>query len=89
MRIKENIRIRKIGDECIMVSTDGSNLNYTRVISLNKSAEFLVEEHLNKDFTAIEWADKLVAKYGINQAQAITDAQELVDKLLQANVLYE
>lgn len=89
MRIKENIKIKRIGDESILVSNDGENLNYTRVISLNQSAEFLITESFDNDFTVLEWADKLSGKYGINKAQAIADAQALAEKLIQAGVLYE
>lgn len=89
MKIKENIKIKQIGDESILVSNDGRNINYTRVISLNKSAEFLIADSFDKDFTVQEWAEKLSGKYGINKAQAIADAQALVEKLIQAGVLYE
>lgn len=89
MKIKENIKIKQIAEDTILVSNDGENMNYTRVISLNKSAEFLVRESLDKDFTIEDWANKLTWRYGINKAQAITDAQALVEKLLQAGVLYE
>lgn len=89
MRIKENIKIKQIGDESILVSNDAGNINYTRVISLNKSAEFLIADSFGKDFTTREWAERLVDKYGIDTTQAMNDAQALVEKLLQAGVLYE
>lgn len=89
MRIKDNIKIKQIGDETILVSNDGENMNYTRVISLNKSAEFLVKESFDRDFEVEDWATRLTEKYDIDKTQALTDAQALADKLLQAGVLYE
>lgn len=89
MKIKENIRIKQIGDESILVSHDGENMNYTRVISLNKSAEFLITDSFDKDFTVQDWAEKLVTRYGISKTQAIADARALADKLAQAGVIHE
>ena len=34
MKLKENSTIRKVGDEYMMVSENGSSLDYTRVVSL-------------------------------------------------------
>ncbi len=89
MRIKENIKIKQIGNESILVSNDEGNMNYTRVISLNQSAKFLITESFDQDFTIEDWAERLTEKYGINKAQAIADSQALVEKLVQSGVLYE
>ena len=89
MKIKENIRIKQIGDESILVSHDGENMNYTRVISLNKSAEFLIAGSFGVDFTVQDCAERLTGRYGIDKTQAVTDAQVLADKLMKAGVIYE
>lgn len=89
MKIKEKIKIKKIGNETILVSNDGENMNFTRVISLNSSAEFLISESFSNHFTVTEWADKLSEKYGIDKTQALADAQALADKLIHAGVIYE
>ena len=89
MQIKKNIRIKQIGDEKILVSNDGKNLDYTRIISLNQSAAFLIEESMEKEFTVQEWAHRLTDRYDIAYALALSDAQKVVDKLKQAGVLCE
>ncbi|MDD2289511.1 MAG: PqqD family protein [Bacteroidales bacterium] len=89
MKIKESIRIKQIGDEKILVSDNGNNLDYTRIISMNQSAAFLVEESMGKEFTVQEWAHRLTGRYGIDHAQALSDAQKVADKLMQAGVLCE
>ena len=50
MQIKKNIRIKQIGDEKILVSNDGKNLDYTRIISLNQSAAFLIDLNSARKF---------------------------------------
>ena len=89
MQIKKNIRIKQIGDEKILVSNDGKNLDYTRIISLNQSAAFLIEESMEKEFTVQVWAHRLTDRYDIDYALALSDAQKVVDKLKQAGVLCE
>ena len=89
MQIKKNIRIKQIGDEKILVSNDGKNLDYTRIISLNQSAACLIEESMEKEFTVQEWAHRLTDRYDIDYALALSDAQKVVDKLKQAGVLCE
>lgn len=89
MKLKENIRLKQIGDECILVSNDGSNLNYTRVISLNSTAEFLIQESFDNEFTKTDWVDRLVEKYGIDKLRAEADVEALIEKLTQARVIYE
>jgi len=81
MKLKENLTIRKIGDEYMIVSESGSGLDYTRVISLNKSAAYLVQEVQQKKFTKEEWVTLLMNKYDVDKERAETDVQILIDKL--------
>lgn len=88
MKIKEYIKIKQIGEESVLISNEGNNVDFTRVISLNKSAEFLIGGSFGKEITASDWADKLVEEYGIDKQRALSDAQALLDRLLEAGVLY-
>lgn len=87
MRLKENIAIRKIGDEYIMVSENGSTLDYTRVISLNDSAAFLINKVNGNTFTKEDLMNFLIEKYEISKQTAETDVQKLLDKLLKEELL--
>lgn len=89
MKLKDNLTIRKIGDEYMMVSNSGSNLDYTRVISLNSSAAFLVQEVQQKEFTKEEWVNLLVDKYNIDIERAQADVQLLIDKFNKEGLFHE
>ena len=89
MKLKDNLTIRKIGDEHMMVSESGSGLDYTRVISLNNSAAFLVQETQQKEFTKEEWVNLLIDKYDVDKASAEADVQLLVDKLAKEGLCNE
>ncbi len=80
MKLKKNLTIRKIGDEYVMVSDSESGLDYTRVISLNESAAYLVEEVGQKEFTKEEWVVLLMNKYSVDREMAEADVQVLIDK---------
>lgn len=87
MKIKENINIRKIGDEYLLILNDGKNADYTRVVSMNSSAAFLLQQTRNEEFTVEQWAEILVKKYGIDYDRASADAGVLVEKLCRAGVV--
>jgi hypothetical protein len=87
MKIKDNLFVRQIGKEYLMVSESGSGLNYTRVISLNYTAAFLVEKVGNKSFTREDWVEMLVQKYSISRELANKDVDNLIKKLKKENLL--
>ena len=89
MRLRENYKVRQIGGEYMMVSEDGSGLDYTRVINLNASAAFLISETGQKEFTHEEWAAMLVERYGISLERAEADVKALTDKLIEKNIADE
>ena len=89
MKLKDNLTIRKIGDEYMMVSESGSGLDYTRVISLNNSAAYLVMEVQQKEFTKEEWVTMLIDKYEVDKERAEADVQLLIDKLRKEGLFDE
>lgn len=89
MKLKENLTVRKIGDEYMMVSDSGSGLDYTRVISLNESAAYLVQEVNQKEFTKEQWITLLMNKYNVDEEQATADVQLLIDKFSKEGLFDE
>ncbi len=87
MKLKENLVVRKIGNEYMMVSESGSGLNYTRVISLNTSAAYLIENVGHNTFTDTEWVEMLINKYNIARELAEADVRKLIEKLQKENLL--
>lgn len=89
MKLKENISIRKIGDEYMMINESGSTLDYTRVIGLNKTAAYLLQESINKSFTQESWVKLLIDKYSVEKEIAEKDVQALINKLNKEELLDE
>lgn len=87
MKLRENLTIRKIGDEYMMVPHSSSELDYTRVIGLNKTAAYLLQETGQKEFTKEDWIELLIAKYSVEREVALTDVQKLIDKLKKEELI--
>ena len=74
MRIKDQISLRKIADEYIMIVGSEDSLDYTQAVSLNDSAAYLIEQVRDEDFTQEDWVD-------------LADIELLVQMLKEANVI--
>lgn len=89
MKIKDNLSVRKIGNEYMIVSDSDAGLDYTRVISLNETAAYLVEEVGKREFTKNEWIELLMNKYDVEREVAQADVQVLIDKFVKEGLFEE
>ena len=87
MRIKDQISLRKIADEYIMIVGSEDSLDYTQAVSLNDSAAYLIEQVRDEDFTLEDWVDLLTERYDVSREQASADIELLVQMLKEANVI--
>lgn len=89
MKLKENLTIRKIGNDYMIVAESSSGLDYTRVISLNETAAYLVQEVEQKEFTKEDWVTLLLNKYDIKRERATADVENLIEMLSQEELFEE
>ena len=87
MRIKDQISLRKIADEYIMIVGSEDSLDYTQAVSLNDSAAYLIEQVRDEDFTQEDWVDLLTERYDVSREQATADIELLVQMLKEASVI--
>ena len=87
MRIKDQISLRKIADEYIMIVGSEDSLDYTQTVSLNDSAAYLIEQVRDEDFTQEDWVDLLTERYDVSREQASADIELLGQMLKEANVI--
>lgn len=73
----------------MMVSESGSAIDYTRVIGLNKTAAYLLQESGQEEFTKDSWVELLIAKYSVEREVATSDVQKLIEKLKKEELIYE
>jgi hypothetical protein len=87
MKLKKGFRIREIADEKILVAEGLEQVNFDKVISLNSSAAFLWENLQEKDFEMKDVADLLIKEYGIDSQIANTDANSIVNKWKEIDLI--
>lgn len=87
MRIKDQISLRKIADEYIMIVGSGDSLDYTQTVSLNDSAAYLIESVRGKDFTLEDWVELLTDRYEVSGEQARADVELLIQMLKEAEII--
>ena len=87
MRIKDQISLRKIADEYIMIVGSGDSLDYTQAVSLNDSAAYLIGSVRGKDFTLEDWVELLTDRYEVSGEQARADVELLIQMLKEAEII--
>ena len=95
MKAKKGFNLREVCGEQIIVAEGKENLDYTNINSMNESSAFLWNSVQGKEFTIEDLADLLVDNYMIDEntpldrERAKKDAQAMLDKWVEANIVEE
>lgn len=88
MRIKKGFINRNICGESVLLATGQDNIDFTNIISLNETADFLWKKLSELDAFDIEDMVKLItSEYEVDEVQATTDCKELIQKWTDAGLL--
>lgn len=87
MKINSNYKLREIAGENIIVKQGAKTLDFTRIITLNKSAKLLYEQLQGKDFELEDAASILETTYGISHEQAMSGATKWIDELREYEIM--
>ena len=87
MKINHNYKLREIAGETIVVNQGTTNVNMTRIISLNASARLLYQRLAEQEFSVEDAAKVLMDTYGIGNERALADAEKWVESLKQCGVI--
>lgn len=93
MRAKKGFNLREVCGEQILVAEGMENIDFTTIVSMNESSAFLWNSIQGKEFDAETLADLLVENYQIDEntplerSQALADAQNLILKWKEADIL--
>jgi hypothetical protein len=89
MKIKKGFVLRTVGDETVIVGEGLEQINFNKIICLNESAVFLWKKCIDRDFDAELMADMLTENYEVERADALKDANDLIDRFKSAGLLEE
>ncbi len=86
MRFNQNIKLRDIAGERMLVVGTSTSVDLTKVVLLNKTAEFLWDALKEKDFSIEDVADLLTETYNIDKQTALNDAGNWADSMVKAGL---
>lgn len=87
MKTIEGFRLRKLGNEYILVGESMALINFNKMITLNETAAFLWEEASKGEFDAGSLCKALCAEYDVTPEQAMTDVDNTIKSWLEAGVI--
>ena len=90
MRLKANLKLRKVGSKYMVVDNHTGQINMVNVYTLNETAATLWQEMSQREFSLADMANTLCERYDISIEQATNDATTLLNEwerfeLLQVN----
>ena len=77
MKIKEGFIIRTICGQSVVSGEGTTNVNFSKLVSLNDSAAYLYKKVEGKEFTPETLADLLLEEYDVDRETALKDAEAL------------
>jgi len=92
MKTIEGFKLRKLGNEFILVGESLALINFNKMITLNETAAFLWKEAEEKsvacgEFTAAELCKALCAEYEVSPEQAMNDVEATIASWREAGVI--
>lgn len=87
MRTIDGFKLRKLGNEYILVGESMELINFNKMITLNETAAFLWEQAQQGEFDANKLCKALCAEYEVEPAQALQDVEATLKAWKEAGVI--
>ncbi len=87
MRIKEGFQLREVCGEYVIVAHGEKNIDFSRIIHLNESAATIWKAVCDRDFTAEDMAQAMMAEYEVSAATALADAENMAERWKEAGLI--
>lgn len=89
MRIKDNLRLRKIGSRSMVVREVECEVNMTDVFTLNATASDIWSAFAGKDFTGEDLVGYLIDNYEVTLERAEADVAALLSRWKEFGLIDE
>ena len=89
MRIKDNLRLRKIGSRSMVVREVEGEVNMTDVFTLNSTASDIWSAFAGKDFTGEDLVEYLIDNYEVTSERAEADVAALLSRWKEFGLIDE
>lgn len=89
MRFDERKKVRTVAGENIVIMQADGEADMTKVVALNESAMLVYEQLKDKEFAVADVARVLTDEYDVDEATAMTDAEELVADMRKEHLIMD
>lgn len=89
MKIKNDLILRRIGSEYILIVPDKNTVDMTEVYTLNETSAWIWEHFKNKEFTIEHIVDLVQQHYEVNREKAMNDVQSFVNILRKGELIID
>ena len=83
MKLKKDLILREVGGNWIVLPLAAETVNFSGILSLNESGAMLWNV-LKENCSTDALVQVLLNEYEVSQSQAESDAEEFLNKLIQA-----
>lgn len=87
MKILDGFVLRRLGQEFIVTGEGLSRVDFSKVISMNKTAAYLWEQLQDKEFTLEDMVSLLTGQYEVSEEVARADAAALCESWRKAGLI--
>lgn len=87
MKIKPEFMLHQIGEENIVMHDGSTNVDFSRIINLNRTAAYLWQRFRDADFDVDALTAALTERYDVAPEQARRDAEAFIQSLQRCGIL--
>ena len=87
MKTIQGFKLRKLGNEYILVGESMELINFNKMITLNETAAFLWQQAEQGEFDADKLCKALCTEYEVSPEQAMNDVQATIGSWREAGVV--
>lgn len=87
MKLREDLILRQMGDEYVIVDPSQEVIDMSKVFTLNETAAFIWKELEGNTFTGETIASILLQQYEVDYSQALQDATLLIKQFSEEGLL--
>ena len=87
MKLNENLTLREVAGEYILVNPFNQSMDMTQILTLNETAAWLWQQATGKEFDEEYLVDRLCEEYDIDRETAAADVHEMCMQWQQNGLL--
>ena len=87
MKIDSKVKVRDIAGEKVVIMQGRLGADMTRIIQLNGSSVWLLEQLAERDFEVADVVELLTSRYDVDEQTATADATKWVEQLRENKIV--